>query len=169
MQFCKSKRGDSLSHFSYTNCPFHCHIVLIHATLQFHYMITLGFQSNPKVCVTDHQGGSEPELNGLDNFYIPTSSLAICFSVLEDSGLSADLYFDMEWHFCPKPAAFLSWHTCIMLSTYVYTSFASGLVLAKSVVFGKMSRQTLLFNCLLYWLHTVWAHSSLRNWVHITY
>ena len=27
-------------------------------------------------------------LNGLDDLYIPTSSLAICFSVLEDSGPS---------------------------------------------------------------------------------
>ena len=36
---------------------------------------------------SDHfpQGGSEPGLNGVDNLYIPTSSLAVCFSVLEDS------------------------------------------------------------------------------------
>ena len=30
-------------------------------------------------------------LNGVDNLYIPTSSLAICFSVLEDSGRSVEL------------------------------------------------------------------------------
>ena len=35
----------------------------------------------------DHyQGGSEPGLNGVDNLYIPTSSLAICFFVLDGSG-----------------------------------------------------------------------------------
>ena len=41
----------------------------------------------------DHcpQGGTEPGLNGVDNLYIPTSSLAICFSVLEDSGPSAEI------------------------------------------------------------------------------
>ena len=40
------------------------------------------------------QGGSELGLNGVDNLYIPTSSLVICFSILEDSGASADTYFD---------------------------------------------------------------------------
>ena len=41
---------------------------------------------------SDHypQRGSEPGLNGLDNLYIPTSSLAICFYVLEDGGPSAE-------------------------------------------------------------------------------
>ena len=41
----------------------------------------------------DHctQGGSELWLNGVDNLYIPTSSLVICFSVLEDSGWSVEL------------------------------------------------------------------------------
>ena len=40
----------------------------------------------------DHctQGGSELWLNGVDNLYILTSSLAICFSVLEDSGRSVE-------------------------------------------------------------------------------
>ena len=42
------------------------------------------------------QGDSEPGLNSVDNLYIPTSSLAICFSILEDSGLSAETYFDKE-------------------------------------------------------------------------
>ena len=41
----------------------------------------------------DHctQGGSELWLNGVDNLYIPTSSLTICFSVLEDRGWSVEL------------------------------------------------------------------------------
>ena len=72
---------------------------------------------------SDHclQGGSEPGMNGLDNLYIPTSSLAICFSVLEDSGLSAVTCLDTERHTCPQPAAFFSRRTHIMPSTYVYT------------------------------------------------
>ena len=44
----------------------------------------------------NHQGGLEPGLNGLDNLYIPTSSFAICFSVLDGSGQSAGTYFDTE-------------------------------------------------------------------------
>ena len=41
---------------------------------------------------------SKPGLNGVDNLYIPTRSLAICFSVLEDSGPSAETChkFDTE-------------------------------------------------------------------------
>ena len=58
----------------------------------------------------------------------------------------------------PSSCCFLSWRTYIMPSTYFYTSFVSDLVLAKSVAVGKTSRQTLLFKCLLYWLHIVWAH-----------
>ena len=42
-------------------------------------------------------------------------------------------------------------------STYVYTSFVSNLVLVKSVTVAKTPRQTLLFNCLLYWPHIAWA------------
>ena len=38
------------------------------------------------------QGGSEPGLNSLDNFYIPTSNLAICFFFLEDSSPSAETF-----------------------------------------------------------------------------
>ena len=45
-----------------------------------------------------------------------------------------------------------------MPSTYVYASFVSNLVLARSVVAGKMSMQTLLFDHLVYWPHIVWAH-----------
>ena len=51
--------------------------------------------------------GPESGLNGLDNLYIPTSSLAICFSVLEDSGPSAETCLDTERRACPQPAAFL--------------------------------------------------------------
>ena len=107
----------------------------------------------------DHcpQGGSEPGLNGVDNVYIPTSSLAICFSVLEDSGPSAETCFVTERRVCPQPTAFLSRRTRITPSTYVYTSFVSDLVLAKSVAVGKMPRQTLLFDRLLYWPHIAWA------------
>ena len=80
---------------------------------------------------SDHcpQGGSELGLNGVGNLYLPTSSLSICFSILE---------------------AFLSRHTRITPSTYVYTPFISDLVLAKSIAVGKMPRQTLLFDRLLY-------------------
>ena len=64
-----------------------------------------------------HQGGSEPGLNGIDNLYIPTSSLAICFSVFADTCL------DTERRACPQPAAFFSWCTRIAPSTYVYWLF----------------------------------------------
>ena len=97
------------------------------------------------VSALDHypQGGSEPGLNGIDNLYIPTSSLAICFSIFEDSGPSAETCFDTErCYACPRPAAFLSRRTRITPSTYVYTSFVSDLVLAKCVAVGKMPRQT---------------------------
>ena len=42
-------------------------------------------------------------------------------------------------------------------STYVYTSFVSDLVLAKSVAVGKTPRQALLFDRSLYWPHIAWA------------
>ena len=130
---------------------------------------------------SDHysQGGSEPGLNGLDTLYIhvPTSSLAVCFSVLEDGGPSAETCFDTERHACPQPAAFLSRRTRISPSAYVHTSFVSDLVLTKSIAVGKTPRQALLFDCLLYWPHIAWARchhyeteSTLRtNRVHITY
>ena len=81
---------------------------------------------------------------GLDNLYIhvPTSSLAICFSVLDGSGRSAETCLDMERHTYPQSAAFFSQRTRITPSTYVYTSFVSNLVLAKSVAVCKMPRQT---------------------------
>ena len=49
---------------------------------------------------SDHclQEGSEPGLNGVYNLYTPTSSLAICLSVLEHSGPSAETCFDTERH-----------------------------------------------------------------------
>ena len=87
------------------------------------------------------QGGSEPGLNGLDNFYIPTSNLAICFFVLEDSSPSAETCFDTERSACPQAAAFLSRSTRIMPPIYVYTPFVSDLVLAKSVAVSKTPRQ----------------------------
>ena len=99
----------------------------------------------------DPQGCSEPGLNGLDNFYIPTSNLAICFFVLEDSSPSAETCFDTERSACPQAAAFLSRRTHITPSTYVYTSFVSDSVLSKSVAVGKTPKQALLFDCLLYW------------------
>ena len=109
-------------------------------------------------------------LNGLDDLYIPTSSLAICFSVLEDSGPSAETCLDTERCACPQPAAFFSRRTRITPSTYVHTSFVSDLMLAKSVAVGKTPRQTLLFDRLLYWPHIAWARchhyeieSTLRN------
>ena len=75
-----------------------------------------------------------------------------------------------------QSAAFFSRRTRITPSTYVYTSFASDLVLAKSVAVGKTPRQTSLFDRLLYWLHIAWAcchhyeiESTLRkNRVHHT-
>ena len=42
-------------------------------------------------------------------------------------------------------------------STYVYTSFVSDLVLAKSIAVGNTPRQALLFDHSLYWLHIAWA------------
>ena len=73
------------------------------------------------------------------------------------SALALSLLKDMERHTCPQPAAFFSRRTRITPSTYVYTSFVSDLVLAKSVAVGKMPRQTLLFDRLLYCLHIAWA------------
>ena len=93
----------------------------------------------------------------LDNLYIPTSSLAICFFILEDGSPSAETCFDTEQSACPQAAAFLSQRTRITPPTYVYTSFVSDLVLAKSVAVGKTPRQALLFDCLLYWPHIAWA------------
>ena len=57
-------------------------------------------------------------------------------------------------------AAFHSQHTHITPSTYmyVYTSFDSDFLLVTSISVGKMSRQTLLIDCLLYWPHIAWAH-----------
>ena len=101
---------------------------------------------------------SEPGLNGLDNLYIRTSSLAICFFVLENGSPNAETCFDTERSACPQAAAFLSRRTCITPSTYVYTSFVSDLVLAKSIAVGKTPRQALLFDRLLYWPHIAWAH-----------
>ena len=83
-----------------------------------------------------HQGGSELRINSVDNLYFPTSSFSICFSV-EDSGPSAETCFDPEQRACTQTAAFLSPRTHIMPSTYVYTPFVSGLVLAKSVAVDK--------------------------------
>ena len=37
---------------------------------------------NISLYLDHYQGGSEPGLNSIDNLYIPTSSLAICFSSL---------------------------------------------------------------------------------------
>ena len=115
-------------------------------------------QNNDYVCIRlGHeyyihcpQGGSEPGLNSVDNLYIPTSSLAIGFSNLEDSGPSTETCFS-ERRACPQHAAFLSRRTCIAPSTYVYTSFVNDLVLAMSVAVGKTPRQTLWFDQLLYW------------------
>ena len=64
-----------------------------------------------RVCRLKKATGSEPGPNGLDNLYIPTGSLAICFSVLEDSGPSAETCLDTEQRTCPQPAAFFSRRT----------------------------------------------------------
>ena len=85
------------------------------------------------------------------------TSLAICFSVLEDSGPSAETCLDTERRAYPQPAAFFSRRTRITPSTYVYTSFVSDLVLKKSVAVGKTPRQTALFDRLGYWPHIAWA------------
>ena len=80
--------------------------------------------------------------------------------LFDDGGSSADTCFDMEQRGCLQPTAFLipfSRRTCTTPSTYVYTSFVNDLVLAKSVAVGKMFRQTLLLDHLLYWPHIVWA------------
>ena len=91
----------------------------------------------------------------------------LALSLLEDSGPNADTYFDTERRACPQPAAFFSRRTRITPSTYVYTSFVSDLVLAKSVAVGKSPRQTLLFDRLA--TYCVGTLPSLQNRVHITY
>ena len=49
--------------------------------------------------------------------------------------------FDTRQRACPQPAAFLTDQcTCIMPSTYIYTSFVSNSVLAKSVAVSKMPK-----------------------------
>ena len=116
----------------------------------------------------DHcpQGGTEPGLNGL-----PTSSLAIYFSVLEDCDPSAETCLDTERRACPQSAAFFSRRTRI---TPLYTSFVSDLVLAKSVAVGKTPWQTWQFDRLLCWPHIAWARchhygnasTSRKNRVH---
>ena len=63
----------------------------------------------------------------------------------EANSPSAETCFDTERSACPRAAAFLSRRTYITPSTYVYTSFVSDLVLAKSVAVGKTPRQALLF------------------------
>ena len=77
--------------------------------------------------------------------------------------------FDTEQRACTQPAAFLipfSQCKCKTSSTYVYTSFASDLVLVKSVAVDKTSRQTLLFNHLPYWPHIAWAHCHTKLSTH---
>ena len=60
---------------------------------------------------------SEPGLNGLDNLYIPTSSLAICFSVYEDSGPSADLVLAKSVTVAGPAPTILDWYGhCMRLS-----------------------------------------------------
>ena len=81
--------------------------------------------------------------------------LLVGMSLLEGSGPSEETCFDTEQSACPQAAAFLSRRTRITPSTYVYTSFVSDLVLAKSVAVGKMPRQALLFD--RNWPHIVWA------------
>ena len=130
-----------------------------HIFFSSHLCLCASFSRSDYCTVPDHrlQGSSEPGLNGLGNLYIPTSSLAICFSVLDGSGRSAETCLDMERCACLQPAGFFSRRTHITPSTYVYTSFVSDLVLAKSVAVGKTPRQTSLFNHLLYWPHIAWA------------
>ena len=89
-------------------------------------------------------GGSKPGLNGLDNLYIPISSLSICFFILEDGSPSAETCFDTERSAYPQAAAFHNRRTRITPATYVYTSFVSDLVLAKSITVCKTPRQALL-------------------------
>ena len=68
--------------------------------------------------------------------YVRVAVLALALSLLDDSGPSADSYFDTEQRTCPQPAAFLSRRTCITPSTYVYTSFISDLALMKFIAVG---------------------------------
>ena len=77
-------------------------------------------------------------LVGICTSYLSRSALAL--RLLDDSGPSADTYFDMERRACPQPTSFFSRRTRITPSTYVYTSFVSDLVLAKSVAVGKTPR-----------------------------
>ena len=59
-------------------------------------------------------------------------------------GVRVQTCLDTERRACPQSAAFFSRRTRITPSTYVFTSFVSDLVLAKSVAVGKTPRETLL-------------------------
>ena len=66
---------------------------------------------------------------------------------------------------CLQPAAFLSRLVCITPSTYVFISFVRNLVLAKSVVVSKVSRQTFLFDRLLYQVYRYTGYAEAATMV----
>ena len=99
----------------------------------------------------------EPGLNGLDNFYIPTSKLAICLSLRTVARVQWLALTLTRSEALALRLLLSSVDVHITPSTYVYTSFVSDLVLEKSVAVDKTPRQALLFNCLPYWPHIAWA------------
>ena len=90
----------------------------------------------------------------LDNLYIPTSSLAMSFSSV--TRVQTIIFYTERLQARPQPAAFLSQCICIT-PTYVYASFISDMILTRFTVPGKTSRQTLPFDCFLYWSHIAWV------------
>ena len=72
-----------------------------------------------------------------------TSSLTICFFVLEDSGPSAATCFRSEGHTCSQPAAFpIPFTQCTRKTFYVYTIFVIDLLLVKFEAVNKTSWKT---------------------------
>ena len=62
----------------------------------------------------------------VDNLHLPTSSLAICFFVLDDSSPNTNTCFHMEWCICSQPAAFpLSTYMHILWRHFVYSDMCN--------------------------------------------
>ena len=83
-----------------------------------------------------HQGGSKPGLEWLNNLRIPTNH-AICFSIFDGSGLSAETVLTQSDTLALSLLLSQLKYMRNAFHTYVYTLFTSNLVLAKSVVVGK--------------------------------
>ena len=58
-----------------------------------------------------------------------------CISILKNLCITM---LNTGWHACPQPAAFLSWSTCIMPFTYVYTSFQASTLSSQWVSLSQI-------------------------------